>query len=291
MLIPTQGKGVSTRSFFEADFGTTTEKFIENLAMPEEHLGLRGHFVERKDESKEDRIKRYNQWEINHSRIDEWARLYHSLGDDCVAYIKLIKNNDFSMDNYDNASTLTLRKMFIHNLSYLNILRNIEVLGVEMLTYVKREFPILYAELLRYVIHSEHTQFSCLKGMLTLQGAVFITDIIRAFIDDPYMTTNIFDALYKAQKDLKMIALDTRSLDITLRYRRANAISDIELKKIMRLGLECEEKKIEARLYQKSKQLRETLREQNADEIASEIIFDKIEEIITLLQKVYRKEV
>jgi len=87
------------------------------------------------------------------------------------------------------------------------------------------------------------------------------------------------------------VVLDTRSLDIALRYRTANAISDTELKNIMRLGLECDEKKIEARLYKKSKQLRKTLREQNKDEIAGEIIFDKIEKIITLLQKVYRKEV
>ncbi len=127
--------------------------------------------------------------------------------------------------------------------------------------------------------------------MLVLQGTLFITDVIRTFIEEPYLTTNIFDALYKAQKDLKKVVLDTRSLDIALRYRTANAISDTELKNIMRLGLECDEKKIEARLYQKSKQLRETLRDQNIDEIAGEVIFDKIDEIIALLQKVYRKEI
>jgi len=291
MLIPTQGKGVSTRSFFEADFGTTTEVFIENLAMPEELLGLRGHFVERKDEPKEDRKKRYKQWQVNHGRIDEWTRLYRSLGDDYIDYVELIKDNDFSMDNYKRANTVTLRKMFIHNLSYLRVLRNIKTLGVEMLTYIKDEFPTMYGELLRYVIRSEHTQFSCLKGMLTLQGMVFIADIIRAFIEEPYFTTNVFDALYKAQKDLKKVVLDTRSLDIALRYRTASAISDTELKNIMRLGLECDEKKIEVRLYNKSRQLRKTLREQNEDEIAGEVILDKIEEIITLLQKIYRKEV
>jgi hypothetical protein len=53
----------------------------------------------------------------------------------------------------------------------------------------------------------------------------------------------------------------------------------------MRLGLEGDEKKIEARLYKKSKQLRETLRDQNVDEIAGEVIYDKIDEIIALLQK------
>lgn len=291
MLIPTQGKGVSTRSFFETVFGTTAEEFIENLAMPEDLLGLRGHFVERKDESNEDRKKRYSQWEINHKRIEEWTRLYRSLGNNYTSYVNLIKDNDFSMENYVRATTPTLRRLFIHNLSYLSILRNIKVLGVDMLNYIKFEFSTLYKELLKYVINSKYTQFSCLIGMLELQGTVFITDIIRAFIEEPYIHTNVFDALYKAQKSLKKIVLDTRSLDIALRYRTANAISDTELKNIMRLGLECDEKKIEARLYQKSKQLREALREQNEDEVAGEVILDKIEEIIVLLQKVYRKEV
>lgn len=291
MLIPTQGKGVSTRSFFEADFGTTVEEFIENLAMPEGLLALRGHFVERSNESNEDRKKRYAQWELNHRRIDEWTRLYRSLGEDYSSYVELVKNNDFSMENFAQASAPTLKRMFIHNLSYLSILRNIETLGTEILIYIKVEFPTLYGELLRYVIRSEHTQFSCLKGMLTLQGTAFIADVIRAFIEEPYLTTNVFNALYKAQKQLKKVVLDTRSLDIALRYRKANAISDIELRNIMRLGLEGDEKKIEARLYQKARQLREALREQNQKEIAVEVILDKIEEIIALLQKVYLKEV
>lgn len=291
MLIPTQGKGVSSRSFFEADFGNTEEEFIVNLAMPEDLLALRGHFVERCEESKEDRKKRFIKWETNHKRIDEWIRLYKSLGSEYTSYLELVKDNDFSIDNFAMANNPTLKKMFIHNLSYLFILRNIESLGVEMLAYIKGEFPILYSDLLRYVICSEHTQFSCLKGMLKLQGTVYIIDVIRSFIDEPYLTTNVFDALYKAQKDQKKVFLDTRSMDIALRYRRANAISDTELKNILRLGLEGNEKKIETRLFQKSKQLREVLRHQNKNEIAGEIILDKIEEIINLLQKVYRKEV
>lgn len=291
MLVPTQGKGVSSRPFFNANFGKTVEEFIENLAMPEELLGLRGHFVERVDESKEERKKRYVRWEVNHARIDEWIRLYRSLGDEHISYLELIKDNDFSIDIFERANTPKLRKLFIHNISFLRILRNMEILGAEMLAYIKFEFPILYLELLRYVIHSEYTQFSCLKGMLTLQGAIFITDVIRAFIVEPYLTTNVFDALYKAQKDQKKVVLDTRGLDIALRYRTANAISDTELKNIMRLGLECNEKKIEARLFQKAKQLRETLQEQNTDESNNGDKFNQIENIIILMQKIYRKKV
>jgi hypothetical protein len=291
MLIPTQGKGVSSRSFFEADFGKNVEEFIENLAMPEDLLGLRGHFVERINESNEEREKRFAQWEVNHKRIAEWKRLYRSLGSDYVKYVELIGDNDFSMKNFRKANSTTLRKMFIHNLSYLSILQNIETLGNEILIYIKVEFSTLYHELLKYIIHSEHIPFTCLKGMLKLQGTVFITDVIRAFIDEPYLQTNAFDALYKAQKALKKIVFDTRSLDIALRYRLANAISDAELRNIMRLGIEGDENKIEDRLYQKSISLREVLRDQNQNEIASEIIYEKIEEIISLLQRVYKREV
>jgi hypothetical protein len=291
MLIPTQGKGISARSFFEADFGNTPEKFIMNLAMPEDLLAIRGHFVEKKDELMDDRRKRYAKWEVNHARIDEWTRLYHSLGTDYIKYVKLVRDNDFSMSNYANASTPALQKMFIHNLSYLAIMRCIETLGLDMLAYIYSEFSTLYKELLRYVINSEHTQFSCLKGMLTLRGTAYITDVIRVFIEEPFLKTNIFDALYKAQKALKRVIFDTRSLDVALRFRLANAISSTELRNIMKLGLEVDEQKIEARLYKKSKRLLETLQKQNEDEIASDVIFDKIGEIISLLQRIYRKEV
>lgn len=203
MLIPTQGKGVSSRSFFEMAFGKTTEEFIENLAMPEELLGLRGHFVERSNETKEDRERRYARWEVGHARVEGWKRLYRSLGDDLASYVELICENDFSMDRYKLANTPILRKMFVHHLSYLSILKNIETLGTDILTYIKVEFPVLYAELLRYVIRSDHTRFSCLEGMLVLQGTAFIADVIHAFIEEPYLRTNIFDALHKAQKELK----------------------------------------------------------------------------------------
>ena len=291
MLIPTQGKGISSRSFFEADFGKTPEEFIENLAMPEDLLGLRGHFVERETESNEDRNKRFAQWEINHKRINEWTRLYRSLGNENTKYVELIKNNDFSIDNFKQISNISLQRMFIYNLSYMNLLINIETLGPKILRYIKVEFPIFYEELIRYVIRSEFTKYSCLIGMLVMQGTVFITDIVRVFIDDPYFTTNVFRALYKAQKELKKITFDTRSLDIALRYKLVGALSDTELRNIMRLGLEGDEKKIEIRLYQKSKRVRENLLLKKNYDVANKMVFEKTEEIIILFQKIYRKKI
>jgi hypothetical protein len=80
MLIPTQGKGVSSRSFFEACFGKSDQEFVEFLAMPEEILAIRGHFVERVKEDPISRDIRYRQWQKNQNTIKEWTDLFRSLG-------------------------------------------------------------------------------------------------------------------------------------------------------------------------------------------------------------------
>lgn len=85
MLIPTQGKGIQGRSFFEADFGKTAEDFVMYLAMPERLLNKRGHFVERKDEPKFEREIRYTQWSENRHLIDTWMKYYSiSRWDNCT---------------------------------------------------------------------------------------------------------------------------------------------------------------------------------------------------------------
>ena len=206
-----------------------------------------------------------------------------------MSYVNIIKDNDFSMDNYARITTPILRKMFIHNLSYLGIMRNIETLGEEILTYIKVEFPTLYTELLKYVINSEYTQFSCLQGMLSMQGRIYISDVIRMYIDKPYLRTNVFDALYKAQKALGKIVVDTRTLDVAVRFKMGNAISDTELRNIMRLGLEGDEKKVESRLYQKAKRVRELLDEQERD--LSDETSKQLEDAILRLQRIYGKKV
>ena len=81
MLIPTQGKGVSSRSFFEADFRKSAEEFVMYLAMPEEHLGWRGHFLETKGETQSETRARKKVWDDNQSYLEEWKRLFSMLGD------------------------------------------------------------------------------------------------------------------------------------------------------------------------------------------------------------------
>lgn len=289
MLIPTQGKGVSTRSFFEADFGATVEVFLENLAMPEDLLGLRGHFVENKDETKKERKLRRETWERNHAKIDEWRRLYQSLNGNIEPLLALIGNNDFSMHNYKTCNdNLTLKKMFVWNLSPLAILRNIETLGAEILEYFINELGFVYQELIRYVVDAKHTQFSALIGLLRMRNKTFIDDILNSFIEKPFWETNIFDALYKAQKDSGLILFDTRGLDLALRFRDGGVISDTEYRNLCKTGIEGNGQKIVKKLSAKLPKLKIALTEANDEEIAKTIVIEKIEETLETIKKVFK---
>ena len=278
MLIPTQGKGVSSRSFFEADFGKTVEEFVENLAMPEDLLGLRGHFVERKDEPKNERNARYERWVINHKRIDEWRKLYKSLsGEERKEFISVIGNNDFSIKNYKNCKTDTQRILFVYNLSYLSILKNIEEFGDVILEYIISKFELLYQELLRYLVMADHVQYSSLGGIIKLRGKQFIKDVALKFLLCGSKKSNIFDALYKIQAKNKHVLLDTRILDFAVRYKNAGAITDRELKNIFNAFVEEKISFIKRKLLDKLNAFKEQLILLNQDELGEDIIKENIE--------------
>ena len=110
MLIPTQGKGIQGRSFFEADFGKTAEDFVMYLAMPERLLNKRGHFVERKDEPKFEREIRYTQWSENRHLIDTWMKYYSMFEKDTV--LEYIGCNRFSVETLDKIENEELKKLY-----------------------------------------------------------------------------------------------------------------------------------------------------------------------------------
>ena len=281
MLIPTQGKGVSSRSFFEADFGKSAEEFLENLAMPEDLLGLRGHFVEKKDENKSERKARFERWTVNHKRIDEWRRLYRSLSEkERKEFITIIGNNDFSITNFKNCKTDTQKILFVFNMSYLSIFRNLEALGEVILNYFTSTFGLFYDELLRYLITTKNVQVSCLHGMLKLQGKDFIKAVVKRYLENTNTESNIFSALYKAQSKNKKVVLDTRLLDIALRYRNAGAITEIEFKNIVKAFIDENISAIKKKLMSKIDVFEKKLIELNSDELGQEILTNKINEQI-----------
>ena len=168
--------------------------------------------------------------------------------------------------------------LFIYNLSYLGMLRNIKKFDGAVVNYITIHFDVIYKELLKYLVTSHSVQYSSLRGLLSIKGEQFIKDIVEAYQLYNKEKNNIFSALYKVQSELKKIYLDTRILDIAIRYYEVGAVSDRELKNIFINFINCRIAPIKKKLLDKIDDFNCKLIEITSKEIGSEVIRTNIEE-------------
>ena len=185
MLIPTQGKGVSSRSFFEADFGKNAEEFVRYLAMPESHLGWRGNFIPRRNETTVDLKARKAVWDENQEYLKEWNRIFDLLGDTREEFIEAIGDNNTTVERFLLLKNITHKKLFIHYFTTTTLLKAFFIDSVSDLNvfveYITNEFPLMYQRLIRYITRSK-IPYSLLIGIVQVLGEKVISDIL-AFID------------------------------------------------------------------------------------------------------------
>ena len=70
------------------------------LAMPEEHLGWRGHFARRKNETDAEMKARQVIWMENQEILSEWKRRFQALGNTKDKFISYIGDNNYSIDQF-----------------------------------------------------------------------------------------------------------------------------------------------------------------------------------------------
>ena len=207
MLIPTQGKGVSSRSFFEADFGRSKEEFVMYLAMPEEHLGWRGHFAKRKNESDSEAAARKKTWDENQQYLGEWKRRFLALGGDTEKFISYIGDNNYSVERYLEIKEPELKKLFIHYFTIPMLLKSL-LLSDEfekgiIIEYITRDFPLMYDRMIKYIAEGK-LPYSMLEGAFRSFGAQFAASVLDkmdyAQNEEPFVINN----LIKAQKKARM---------------------------------------------------------------------------------------
>ena len=187
MLIPTQGKGVGSRSFFEADFGKNSNEFVRFLCMPDKLIAARGHFVEggrgRKKETKEELLVRKAKWDKNQQRIKKWNELYNQLGDELNSFISLIGDNEFLPEKVLGISSDLQKKLY---LLYLTTPRLVALLGLldpksptfELVKhFTTAEFPDLYQDMIAFVADS-HLQ-SSFKNFIMFFGPMGLHDLLN----------------------------------------------------------------------------------------------------------------
>lgn len=205
MLIPTQGKGVSSRSFFETDFGTSPEEFVMFLAMPEEHLGWRGHFAQRKNETDVEMKARKKIWDENQLYIKEWKNRFVDLGDEKEAFIKAIGDNVFSIERFLNIKSPKQKVLYIHYFTIPTLLKSFMIEDDKqknaIVEYITKDFPLMYERMIRYVTSSK-VPYSWLEGAFKTFGKSFAKNVLEhidySAEDEPFVVGNLIKAQKKA---------------------------------------------------------------------------------------------
>jgi len=228
MMIPTQGKGVGSRSFFEADFGKDSTSFIRFLSMPEDLIASRGHFTlggrGRKDETKNEAVIRKDKWDESQRRLKEWNRLYDLLEDDRNEFTNKISDNEFLPEKIFGLSTETQQKLYLH---YLTIPRLFSLLGKlangsptrdSIKNYFINEFPCLYQSLIKYIIESDSQRPYIFKNFIDLFGNDGLDKILLALEEINYNAEKQFVTWSKSFPNNEQLPIDFELIRIYRRY-------------------------------------------------------------------------
>lgn len=262
MLIPTQGKGVGSRSFFEADFGKNAEEFVRFLCMPDKLIAARGEFSlssrGRGGEDPEALAARKAVWEKNQRKIREWNRLYQQLGDERTQFIALIGDNEFLPEKLLGAPSDLQKKLY---LLYLTIPRTLALLGMvrsgsptyDMLKgYICSEFPDLYQDMVELLSTSETQQQYMFQNFTQFFGRDGLADLLSALAPQDFRADRLLKKWHDACVKSGMGLVDFELIRVYTRYLDAEVLSPEERTAARRAILELDMPALAVLLSQRS---------------------------------------
>lgn len=227
MLIPTQGKGVGSRSFFEADFGKNAEEFVKYLSMPDKLIAARGKFSGgtrgHKADSEEVYLERKGIWETNQKKLAEWTRLYDMLGNQKDAFIELIADNEFLPEKVLGVDSDIQKKLYLHYLTTPRLIALLGLISKESPTYsliydyVTTEFPVFFEDILDVVKNSESQQQYIFKNYLYFFGKAGVQFLINAIARDDF---NVDKQLSKWHTVSQKVGIEYIDFELIRIYRR-----------------------------------------------------------------------
>lgn len=163
-LIPTQGKGVSSKSFFEAAFGVNLVMFKEALIMPENYITTRGEpekITGIDEDERQEKIKSFEEWAVLR---EEWRKIYSTFNEDEKDYfVNRIGDNVFSYDIYRVLKEEKYRMLYVHYFTENSLLMeifdklymedDIDLLE-ELVEYFNLDGKCIYRGLVKYIAES-----------------------------------------------------------------------------------------------------------------------------------------
>lgn len=285
MMIPTQGKGVASRSFFEAAFGKSAEEFVEFLAMPEDILSLRGHFVEKKDESDDDRKIRFVQWSRNQEFINQWRELYADLGNEKDEFIRIIGENKFTYEVFSDITSEKMKSLFTF---YFTVSGLLGALGEEIklgrndLQLIVRKYPRLYDRVIEHIKKTK-VNAALLVPLLKKGGRDFAMEVVQGV--DVSNTSNIFiyDNLEKAQNKCKVNYFAFSLIKYFHLFREIDIISEEDVERGQKAVENLDSAAFREVLLSNLELFKEYMIRNSKSEVGGAFMVEQIEESITQL--------
>ncbi|WP_191396339.1 hypothetical protein [Flavonifractor sp. An306] len=294
MLIPTQGKGVGSRSFFEADFGKNAEEFVRFLCMPDKLIAARGEFSlssrGRGGEDPEALAARKAVWEKNQRKIREWNRLYQQLGDERTQFIALIGDNEFLPEKLLGAPSDLQKKLY---LLYLTIPRTLALLGMvrsgsptyDMLKgYICSEFPDLYQDMVELLSTSETQQQYMFQNFTQFFGRDGLADLLSALAPQDFRADRLLKKWHDACVKSGMGLVDFELIRVYTRYLDAEVLSPEERTAARRAILELDMPALAVLLSQRSRDFEAAVLASVAGEAGQELLNSTAQAIFRNIQ-------
>ena len=235
MLIPTQGKGVGSRSFFEADFGKDADEFVRFLCMPEKLIAARGKFIEggrgKTKETKEQLVLRRSIWEKNQRKIAEWNRLYDLLGKEKEAFISAIGDNEFLPEKVLSLGTDIQKQLYLH---YLTVPRQLSLLGMinpdspvcsVIKEYVTKAHPDLYQDMLEAVTSRDSQQKYFFANFIKFFGRNGLQDILNRIARFDFKCDKLLLKWASICKNESIFYVDFELIRVYLRFVETKALA------------------------------------------------------------------
>ena len=234
MLIPAQGKGVGSRSFFEADFGKNAKEFEDYLCMPERLIAVRGQFDKGKrkyEENTDEFIEKQKIWRKNQENITEWRRLFELLEDDRNEFVSRISDNEFLPEKVLGIKSDIQKKLYLHYLTKPRIIALLGMINRESNTYelIKQyllvEYRPLYTEIVDTVTENESQQQYIFTNFIDFFGKQGLIDIVKKLELDNFSKDRLLAKWDRICKKKGTTYIDFELIRIYRRFYEADLFS------------------------------------------------------------------
>ena len=238
MLVPTQGKGVCSRSFFEADFGKNADDFVRFLSMPEKLIAARGKISTtsrgKASETEEQFAIRKAGWERDQKKIQIWNSLYAKLGDEQADFINLIGDNEYLPEKVLGIASTIQRKLYI---LYLTTPRLVALLGLIdknsptysiVKAFIIEECPDLYKDILDILADSEVQQNYIFKNFADFFGRDGVSDLLKRLVISDFAVDKQLSKWDMTSKKEGIGYIDFELIRVYRRFVDLNVLSEDE---------------------------------------------------------------